>query len=187
MLVIVSTAAEAREPGLYAELKTWQTGIGAFLGLVAIIAGALYNAKLNRDRDIRLRRQEIRGLCHALAAELTASYENCVSAAARIQDLQKDKKPITDFDIAMTERPVSAIYEANLNKIGLLAELASDVVSTYEELSRVQFNTDQTVKILKPDKTLSSDIFDVDRHWLTPGKKAQALARRLDVYEPPDG
>ncbi len=44
--------------------------VGAFGGLIAILFGALYNAKLNRQRDTRLRNQEIRGLCRAFAAEL---------------------------------------------------------------------------------------------------------------------
>ena len=44
----------------YSEAKEWQTGIGAFFGLVVILIGALYNAELNRDRDDRLRREDAR-------------------------------------------------------------------------------------------------------------------------------
>ena len=49
---------------------------GAFGGLIAILLGALYNAKLNRERDTRLRNQEIQGLCRAFAAELLICAKN---------------------------------------------------------------------------------------------------------------
>jgi len=35
--------------GIYEKLEDWQTGIGAFLGLFAILFGAMLNAQNNRD------------------------------------------------------------------------------------------------------------------------------------------
>jgi hypothetical protein len=43
---------------------------GAGLGLIAILAGALYNARLNRKRDDRLRRDDAASVARALSAEL---------------------------------------------------------------------------------------------------------------------
>ena len=181
------TAAEAQNPGWYAEIKTWQTGIGAFAGLVAILGGALYNAKLNRDRDTRLRNREIRGLCHALAAELTTSAGNCALAAARVTRSAKAKEDLTAEHFIMMERPVSAIYEANLDKIGLLAELASEVVRIYETLSKLRLYADAMQDVLKTGGPIDAAGFDVEGTWNVPSRAAKNLARRLDAYEPPDG
>jgi hypothetical protein len=44
---------------------------GSLFGLLAILAGALFNAHLNRNRDDRLRNEEARALRTALVGELT--------------------------------------------------------------------------------------------------------------------
>src|SRR5215471_19248105 len=43
---------------------------GSFLGLVALLLGALFNAHLNRKRDDRLRREDQRAVASALRTEL---------------------------------------------------------------------------------------------------------------------
>jgi hypothetical protein len=43
---------------------------GSFLGLVALLLGALFNAHLNRKRDDRLRREDQQAVASALRAEL---------------------------------------------------------------------------------------------------------------------
>ena len=50
--------------------------VGAAAGLGAILIGALYNAKLNRDRDDRLREQEAKAIAVAFRAELVALVED---------------------------------------------------------------------------------------------------------------
>jgi hypothetical protein len=51
---------------------------GAAIGLLAILAGALFNAYLNRRRDDRLRLLEARAAATALKAELSAINETLV-------------------------------------------------------------------------------------------------------------
>jgi hypothetical protein len=55
---------------MYEELKTWQTGIGALLGFVALIVAALWNFHLNRRRDDHLRKEEMRSVAAALYGEI---------------------------------------------------------------------------------------------------------------------
>ena len=177
-------AAEVRHPGFIAR---YQTGLGALFGLIGLGFVAFLNAEINRRRDIRLRRQEIRGLCHALAAELTASAINCEVAAAVVTDKIKGKKSLTTLEFIPLPRPVTSIYEANLDKIGLLGNMTREVVKTYEQFSRTRFYTDSMQEVLKTSAPLVAAQVNVDGHWSTPATEAHDLSRRLDAYEPPDG
>ena len=183
-MVIAVAAAEAQEPGW---IERYQTGLGALFGLLGLGFVAMLNAELERQRDTRLRNHEIRGLCHALAAELTTSATNCVSAASHITTKARENQLLTESDFLIMKRPVCAIYEANLNKIGLLGDISRDVVKIYEVLSRAKFYTDEVQERLKTVRTTNSVGIDVDGIWNNPAKLAIALAKRLDAYEPPDG
>jgi hypothetical protein len=57
-------------PELYSEAKTWQQGIGALMGFVALMTAALWNFKLNRRRDAALREEELRSVVAALYGEI---------------------------------------------------------------------------------------------------------------------
>ena len=149
----------------YDKIKTWQTGIGAFAGLLAILAGALVNAKINRRRDTRLRNQEIRGLCRALAAELIDSAKKLRATAGSVENAVKKPEYLKLEDFKDHYYPVTDIYRANLDKIGLFGELARDVVEVYEHLSVARGDTKGAAKTLK---------------------NAEDLARRLEAYDPPE-
>jgi len=75
----------AGEPGYISNMTTWWDWlgtlsqgqatflgslVGAFVGLLALLLGALFNAHLNRKRDDRLRAEERRSAAVALRAEL---------------------------------------------------------------------------------------------------------------------
>ena len=139
--------------------------VGAGGGLGAILAGALYNARLNRQRDTRLRNQEIRGLCHALAAELIDSAKKLRATAGSVENAVKKQEYLKLEDFKDHYYPVTDIYRANLDKIGLFGELARDVVEVYEHLSVARGDTQEAAKTLK---------------------NAEDLARRLEAYDPPE-
>ena len=82
---------------LYTEAKAWQTGIGAFFGLIAILAGALYNAKLNRDRDKELREEEARAVATMICREMLFITRPC--AAIRLWIVELGAAPA---DLGMT-------------------------------------------------------------------------------------
>ncbi len=59
----------------YAELKSWQSGIAAILGFIALIVGALFNFRLNRRRDAGLRNDGTLGVAAALYGEILLMRE----------------------------------------------------------------------------------------------------------------
>jgi hypothetical protein len=91
---------------------------GAAIGLIAILGGALFNARLNRRRDDRLRRDDARAVATALKAELT----NISEALLRNADDVK-KKPVVApddyFYVSDLFQSVRVMPEI-LQKIGLL-------------------------------------------------------------------
>ena len=88
--------------GWYAELKSWQTGIGAFLGMFALMVAALYNAKLVRKRDDYLREREARGLANVLAIDI-----DLVHAELAALTMQLDRVIAGDVSQFSSFRPIS--------------------------------------------------------------------------------
>jgi hypothetical protein len=65
---------------------------GSSIGLFALLAGALFNAWLNRRRDDWLRRQEQRGVATALRAELAGCKQALLTNAEK---MNKDRRTAT--------------------------------------------------------------------------------------------
>lgn len=86
---------------------------GSFLGLVAILLGALFNAHLNRNRDARLREAERFALASTLYAELRGAHRSLVENAEHITDLD----PESSFAVP---QPTMATVPDLLPKLGLL-------------------------------------------------------------------
>lgn len=61
---------ECVELDIYSEFKEWQTGIGALFGFIALMFAALWNFRLNRLRDVALRRDEMLSVSAALYGEI---------------------------------------------------------------------------------------------------------------------
>jgi hypothetical protein len=125
----------ADEAGLIMWLQGLQggaaTAVGALTGSVvgfgALVAGALFNAKLNRQRDDRLLRVETRGVAAAIRAEL-ASVETTLRENA--EGLRRNAPQ--DFvipDIAHSVR----MFPSLVDKIGLLGDpsLITEIVGAY--------------------------------------------------------
>ena len=196
VLVLLAAAGAGAAAGEAADTAAAATvDYGAFLGalvgagggLGAILAGALYNARLNRQRDTRLRNQEIRGLCLAFAAELFDSAKKLRATAGSVDKAIEEKKPLKIENFADHYNPTTDIYRANLDKIGLLGELARDVVKAYEHLAMARGDTREAVKNYFNDEgEINPEGTNIELLWLAPAKKAEDLAKRLEAYEPPD-
>jgi hypothetical protein len=100
------------------------TFLGALIGFLALLGGALFNAWLNRRRDDRLRREEQRGVATALRAELAGCRRALLTNA---EQLNKDRRPGTFLmpDLAHTIR----IMPETISKFGLLDEETIDKVA----------------------------------------------------------
>ena len=99
----------------------------------------------------------------------------------------KEKVPLKIENLRDHYNPVTDIYQANLDKIGLFGELARDVVKVYEHLAVARGDTREAVKKYFNDEgELNPMGTNVELLWLAPAKKAEDLAKRLEAYEPPD-
>lgn len=128
------------------ELKGWQTGIGALLGFGAIIAGALYNAHLNRKRDARLRSDEMIAVASALYGEIAilrkslARMANAVAHRYVEHGVGNIKGEAFDrhFIEGITLPPLR-LYPALAAKVGMLpSHIALEIVRFYARFEEAQ-------------------------------------------------
>jgi hypothetical protein len=129
---------------LYAELRSWQTAIGAILGFLALMSGALWNFYLNRRRDARLRRGEAIAVAVALYGEIVllrrevAKIGNAV--ADRYMYFAARKGEIFDKHfVEAHEIPNGFIYENLADKLGFLnPDLIIEIAEFYQNLQEVR-------------------------------------------------
>jgi len=90
---------------------------GSFLGLIALLLGALFNAHLNRKRDDNLREVDRVALAKSIYAELTGVHRTLVENAQRL----KDHAPAVDEGFMVPDLHHSVqVFSHMLPKIGLL-------------------------------------------------------------------
>jgi hypothetical protein len=100
---------------------------GSFLGLLALLAGALFNARLNRRRDNELRDADRVALASALYAELQGLHRAYVENAQHLTD----HKPDEDGGFMVPDPSVKILPEM-ISKIGLLrADAIRKVMDAY--------------------------------------------------------
>lgn len=123
-------------------LKSWQQGIGALVGFVALAGAALINYALMRRRDARLRREYADGLRVALIGELHHLERRLREDRrwAQVDHTPADHdKPPNAYDRAKvwltdTETP---LYESMRDRLDRLTPLeCRDVVAAYKILER---------------------------------------------------
>lgn len=128
----------------YTELKGWQGAIGSVLGFVALIAAALFNFRLNRKRDERLRNEEIVSIACALYGEIVILRQSVARMANAVGyryirhgfhgDQPIDKHFIEQFAI-----PKPKLYLALASKVGMLqSQLTLEVVQFYARLEEAE-------------------------------------------------
>jgi hypothetical protein len=105
----------------YVELKSWQGAIGSVLGFVALFLGALWNARLNRLRDDRLRQAEVAAVAAAIYGELILVRVALARLARVHARVDLDRESSVDQDLVDDLRlPDPALYRALASKIGML-------------------------------------------------------------------
>jgi hypothetical protein len=144
---------------------------GSLFGLLAILAGALVNAQLNRRRDDRLRMEEARSICGALAGELTGirdafnnmakkSEENADKASA-----EWDSFLIPDITLGVRVMPQL------LSKFGLLsAHTVRQVIEAYVHIEQFR------ATLLMAGGTLHPNDHPYRGHLQMPRKRAGFIA-----------
>ena len=130
---------KASRSAWYVEIRSWQMGLGAFAGLLAIIAGAMVNADLTRDRDDRLRDRDAKALADALHGEVKVAVYRLRRIPTRLKWVA-DQQPIDVRYIETLAIPRSMIYEDSLDRLGLIGDLVADVTDFFESLESVRSN-----------------------------------------------
>ncbi len=159
--------------------------VGAAAGLGAILVGALYNAKLNRRRDDRLRDEETRAIAAALRAEMHALEQFVTRGLRSINEWHESAHPIsvaelTNFDIAE-----QTIFESLANKLGLLGtELALAIVTPHAVIGRIRTNMEalknQGLQVQVSDDVQIIFIADYENIEKTSREAIQALDNFID-------
>jgi len=128
----------------YTELKGWQGAIGSVLGFGALIAGAMFNYRLNRKRDERLRNEEVAAIASALYGEIVilrrsvARMANAVGNRYITHGLHGDGSIDSHF-IEQFTLPKPKLYPALASKVGMLhSQLALEVVLFYSRVEEAE-------------------------------------------------
>lgn len=100
---------------------------GSSFGLLAILAGALFNARLNRKRDERLREEERIALASSLYAELAGIHRTMTTNSQRLTE-----SPPDGDEVSMIPRPTIKILPEVQSKFGLLkSDTVRNVIDAY--------------------------------------------------------
>jgi hypothetical protein len=128
----------------YAEAKTWQQGIAAFVGFMALMIAALWNFHLNRRRDAALRDEEAKSVAAALYGEirhLRGRVAAVARAVANVHIANGTGSHSIKFDEHFVEAykmPEPTLYKALAPKFGLLpSNLLIPIAAFYENVFAV--------------------------------------------------
>jgi hypothetical protein len=105
----------------YEELKTWQTGIGALLGFVALMVAALWNFHLNRRRDASIRKEEALSVAAALYGEIVLFRKQIAGLGRAVAASQLRREVELNIHFVQSHTlPEPLLYKALASKVGLL-------------------------------------------------------------------
>jgi hypothetical protein len=130
------------ELGIYAELRSWQQGLAALLGFIALMSAAVWNFHLNRRRDAALRAEEANSVAVALYGEIAllrvraAQIANSVARVYVAEGTGSGSSLKFDKHFVEANRlPELTLYKALAPKFGLLpSSLLLPITSFYENV-----------------------------------------------------
>ena len=105
---------------IYTELKSWQTGLGALIGLCSLAFVAWYNFYLNRQRDRDLREAEAQSIAAAIYSEIVLLRNQLALLARIVVKVHYSDREFVDFqaDVYRPSKPV--IFPSLSGKLGQL-------------------------------------------------------------------
>lgn len=99
-------------------MQSWMGSvIGAAIGLIAILIGALWNAHLTRKRDTHLRAQEAQSVGFALASELRSALD---MTAARFMQAALDRGGMPKEVLLALKPPALVVWPKLAEKLALV-------------------------------------------------------------------
>jgi hypothetical protein len=130
---------------VYQELKSWQTGIGALLGFIALGAGALINYHLARRRDKHVRNEEVISIALALYGEIVllrmsmARLANYVAAKYMRSGYAQREGDFDQYFREMVEFPQPTMFPALASRLGMLPPaIALEIGKFYARVEEVR-------------------------------------------------
>ena len=105
---------------IYAEVKSWQTGLGALIGMGSLAFVAWYNFHLNRKRDRAQREAEAQSIAAAIYSEIIL-LRNQLALLARIvaNAYDRDREFVnSEADVYRPSKPV--IFPSLSGRLGQL-------------------------------------------------------------------
>lgn len=144
---------------------------GSFLGLIALLAGAFYNAELNRSRDDRLRNEERTGLAGALLAETATIWKQAHCLPNHFGPGRRN--PLANAVVLQTLAPDrSFTWEANAHRVGLFdGQLAVDLSELFFGVALLRRAVDRIEQI--------DDCSELMKNASSLADKAESLIPRL--------
>jgi hypothetical protein len=142
----------------YSELKGWQTGISSMLGFLALSWAALYNFKLNRRRDAKLKEEEALSVATALYGEILLLRKE-VGHLAKVVANVENYHVLTFDEHFLEAHPLSEplLYKALATKIGLLSpDLIIGITEFHQNLREAKISLPLLVK--KPERGYSHSV-----------------------------
>jgi hypothetical protein len=109
------------------------TFLGWLVGILTLVGGALFNARLNRNRDDRLRREDQRSIAAAMRAELSGIDRRLSANSDRLRStvLKQEGNGLESIFVPDISHSVRVLPEMT-SKIGLLdPETIRDVIDAY--------------------------------------------------------
>lgn len=165
--------------------------VGSLIGFIAIIAGALYNAKLNRDRDQALREEERKALCGALLGDLCGTVVALGDRWMFIFHLQERLEEEGFREYPLAERLAiapSMIMDASHDKMHLLpVKLAREVTYAYRSIELARNLISVLVAEFRAGKLsakdLSTKVYFIQQTCSTINHAAEELAKEAGQEE----
>jgi hypothetical protein len=175
---------------MYEELKTWQTGLGALLGFVALMSAALWNFHLNRRRDKRLQLEETKSVAAAFYGEIILLRSEVAILAKIVArfEARMDRQSIDSHFVKSHALSEPILYPALASKIGVLSsQLVLAITEFHRNFRLVKSALPFLVDVPERGYRFSSLIllqpaFDAVRN-VTP---ALGAIERLCAIEPPN-
>ena len=136
---------------------------------------------------MRQRRNTARALAGAFAAELRAGA-TILRGNTKIanKEVKKGEKLTAALLRVIRPAPVE-LFRAQLPSIALIGELASETITLYEQIQTLHRFDEDLLRQIELDGIAREWVDDFpEKRWGNYASKADALAERLEAYEPPD-
>ncbi len=161
---VTSLASLITGKGVYWIAAEFQTGIGAVIGFLALMEAALYNARLNRERDnynaqlnrerdYRLREESRKAVARTQMAEPQTNQPQAQYGRQGIDTCAKADDPTEAFILAMFATISTPTLEANSGRIGDLGdEVARKAAKLFSTITRTNRITMKLVEMGPEDR-----------------------------------